>query len=222
MTFTEIVGKVADRLNLTSTTALTRIGDSVNERYRALASSCGLNTIQRTTATRVVTIGTRSVVFGPTPIGVEKILSVFNTTLSTTNPQVLGERSFDELRNQPAMTGDQPQEYAIQLMGSSSVTVFLDTIPATAYTLSADVLSNLTTLSGTNVPAFAEDYHDILIVGAMATELDKMEKYDLSKRKEDQYQIRLSDLRMYVASSAYKRIYQNKGMGRGRHAPLVS
>src|SRR5438067_386533 len=169
MTFAEIQTEIGERLNLTSATAVARIGRSINERYRWLASSIGFSTIQRTTASATTSIGNRSLAFGPTPTGVEKILSVYNTAY--TPAMVLGEQTFDELRNSPIGT-DPPQQYAIQLEGSSSVTIFLDCTPATAYALTADVLSNLATLSGTNVPAFTEDFHDILVYGGMATELE--------------------------------------------------
>lgn len=208
MTFTDIQNEVADRLNLTSAAALARIGRSINERYRWLASSIGIaDVIERLTASADTVVGNRSLTFGPTPVAVEKLLSVFNTAF--TPPMVLDQVTFDELRNSPIGT-DPPKQYAIQLMGAKSVTVFLDTIPATIFTLSADVEGNLTTLSGTAVPAFAEDFHNLLVYGAMATELDKQEKYDLAEKKETQFDTRVSELRLYIAKSAYLAIAQGK------------
>lgn len=207
MTFTDIQTEIADRLNLTSAAALARIGRSINERYRWLASSIGFDTIERRTASASTVIGDRSLTFGPAPTKVQKLLSVFNPAF--TPPQILNQVDFDELRNQSIGT-DPPSQYAIQLMGADSVTIFLDSIPATIFSLSADVMSNLATLSGVQVPAFAEDFHDILVYGGMATELDKMEKYDLSAKKEAQFEGRLSDLRMFIAKSAYLDIIQGK------------
>ncbi len=108
-------------------------------------------------------------------------------------------------------------------MGASTVTIFLDSIPATVYALHADALVNLSMLSGTMVPAFTQDFHDILIYGGMATELDKMEKYDLSAKKEKQFEQRLSELRLYQASSAYMDIIMGKNnlTGVPRSVPLV-
>lgn len=198
-------------MNLTSTEALARIGKSINERYRWLASSIGFNTIERSVATAATVAGSQYATFGllpiapGTPITVQKLLSVYNTAL--TPPQVLDEVTFDTLRNSVPLTGNLPRRYAISLMGSSTCQVFLDSIASSIYTLTADVMTNLTTLSGTNVPAFATDYHNALVYGAMATELDKMEKYDLSKKKEAQWDERVSELRMFIAKSAYLDIY---------------
>ncbi len=99
----------------------------------------------------------------------------------------------------------------VSVSGASTVTIYLDCIPATIYALTADALVNLSTLSGSMIPAFAEDYHDLLVLGAMATEYDKMEKTPLADKKEKQYEDRLSQLRMYIAKSAYKDIVQGGG-----------
>lgn len=205
MTFTDIVNEVADRMNLTSPQALTRIGRSVNERYRWLASSIGFDTIERRTATANTVIGSRYVTFGPSPVNVQKLLAVWNPNL--TPIYVLDQVSFDTLRNSVEMTGHQPRQYAVSLMGSSSVQIFLDGVADTVFPLNADVMTNLTTLSLNDVPAFAEDYHDALVYGAMATEYDKMEKPELAKTKEDQFEVRVSELRMFIAKSAYLTIY---------------
>ena len=202
MTFTDIQSEIADRLNLTSVQALARIGRSINERYRWVVSSAGLITTSRGSATATTTIGNRSLAFSG-----EKILSVYNTAF--TPPMVLTERTFDELRNSILGT-DPPINYAIQLMGGSTVTIFLGSIPATAYLLTADTETNQAVLQGGMVPAFAEDFHDVLIYGGMVTELEKMEKYDLAAKQESLFEKRLSDLRFFIAKSAYLDIYQGK------------
>lgn len=200
MTFTDIVGEIADRLNLTSAKAIARIGRSVNERYKWLASSLYLETTVRRAITATTTIGNRSLVFN-----CQKTYSVFNSAFTPVH--VLRETDFDTLRNQPVGT-DPPQEYAIQLMGASTVTVYLSSVPATAYALGADADVNLATLSGMETPAFAESFHDILVYGGMATELDKMEKYDLAEVQNGRFEQRLSELRLYIALSAYHTVIQ--------------
>lgn len=207
MTFTEIVAAVADRLNLTSADALTRIGKEVNERYKWMASDVGFSTIARTTVSATTVIGTRSLAFGSaTNTGVEKILSIY-----TADGQPLGKRSFDELRNMVDSTTTDPALYYADMLSAPRVqTVFLSSTPGSVYTLTADVLTNMTTLAGTTEPAFPDNFHNILIYGAMATELDKMEKYDLSEKKEKQFEGRLSELKLYMAVSGYLDIYQGK------------
>jgi hypothetical protein len=208
MTFTTLVSKVADRMNLTSASALSRIGDSINEAYKQVASSCGISTIELVPGVpATTTIGNRSLQFGPTPTPVEKILAVYNTTF---NPYfILGEISFTEMEMRvPGV--DPAQEYAIQITDSNAVTIYLDSVPASAYVLTADVMANLSTLSGNMVPKLPEDFQNCLLYYATAIELDKMEKYDMSARKLTQFENRVADLRYFLATSAWKDIYQGK------------
>ena len=207
MTFTEIQTEIAERMNLTSTPARTRIGRSINERYRWLASTLGLQTTARATAPATTVIGNRSLTFGPTPLRVEKLYAVFDP--ATSPPRLLTPVTFAEMRVRVVGT-DPPHSYAVQTMGADSVTIRLNTIPATAYPLTADVLANVAVLAGSDVPNFAESYHDLLIHGGMATELEKMEKYEMSKVQEAHWNDRLSDLRFFIAKNAFNTFYQGK------------
>jgi hypothetical protein len=232
MTITDITNKVADRLNLTSTQALTRITDSANIGYRKAASSCGIKLIERTIGVAATTvIGNQSLTFSAattTPsTNVQKILSLYNTAF--TPIMVLDEVSFDTLRNELPQT-DPPAEYAMQSSTSNSVTVFLNSIPATNYALTIDCMANLSTLSGTMVPALPEDFHDMLVDYALAIELHKMEKPELavvhmsgSTDNPGLFEQRLSELRYYYACSAYNDIYQGKNeqLSVSRQVPLV-
>ncbi len=277
MTFTEVVAKIADRLNLTSPASLVRIGEEVNERYREVLSGVGLQGSVRTTASATVTVGSRYLTFtcekifdifdqsgrnvtsinrsGSTATvitdiphgyqtgvvvtiagalqteynGVFQITVVDATTFTVTvsgapvtpatgtitvetqqTQNILGERSFDELRYMALSTSDPAQNWAVQNMGASTVTVFLDSAPSAAYVLNADVEMNITDLSGSQIPAFSQDFHDILIKGGLADELYKMEKYDLSDVQEKRYEKRLGELRLFIAKSGGLEIYQGK------------
>lgn len=214
MTFADIQLEVSDRLGLSSVSALARIGRSINERYRVLTDSVGVQTVQRVTVTATTTIAQRTLTFGPTPTGVMKLYNVYNT--ASTPPQFLDEWTIDQVE-QMADT-DPPTAYAVQQTGANSVTVLLSSVPATQYALSADADSNVVTLSGLAVPAFAENFHNLLVYGAMATELDKMEKYDLATVQENRFALRMSDFRMYLAMSAYKDLYQGQT---GENGPPV-
>ena len=202
MTVLQIQGIVAGRLNLTSTTALSRILDSINERHRKVCSDLGVETVVLQTITATTTIGNRSLVFAA-----EKLFSVFNAAF--TPPMVLDEETFDYLRNAPVST-DPPQEYAIQIQGASTVTIFLGSIPATQYVLSADAEVSTVALNIGDTPLFAADYHDILTYWAMGIELDKLEKYDMAAKQEALSNDRLAELRFFLAKSQYKTIYQGK------------
>lgn len=280
MTFTAIVAKIADRLNLTSAAALTRIGEEVNDRYRELMSGIGLQTSIRTTTTQAVTVGNRYVEFtcekifgvynnygrsvssitrsgttatlttsidhgyavgdsivvaGATQTDYNGVFVIASTPTDTTltyevanspvtpatgtitvellqTQWVLGERSVDEIRLMP-IQADPPQNYAVYNTDASSVTIILDAIPSSAYLLNADVEMNITSMSGSDVPAFPQDFHDILVRGGMADELYKMEKYDLSQVQEDKFEKRLSELRLFIAKSSGLNIFQGRYQG---------
>lgn len=137
--------------------------------------------------------GNRSLVFP----GVTKIFSVFN--LAPTPPVRLGELPFDFLRNQTIeTTTTSPTQFAVQLMGATSVTIFLSCLPGSVFALTADGEAPIATLAGASVPAFSEDFHDLLLYGTIAIELEKMEKYDLAKAQEERFDKRLQDLRTFI------------------------
>ena len=217
MTFSDISVRVLDRLNLTSTQATVRVAQEIDERYREVATGLGLEV----TTTGIVpvgattTVGVRTLTF----TGVEKIMSVYNTAF--TPPATLDEVDFDEIRNQPVGT-DPPSQWAVQSMGASTVTIFLDTTPATAYLLTADALSTQLVLTGSMIPQIPTSFHDILLHGVIADELYKLEKYDLAAKKEEKFEKRLSELRFFIAKSAYKKIYQGKNAVMGGNMPAVT
>lgn len=215
MTFDEIVSRVCDRLNLTSTEAITRVGQFVNDRYRQVVASVGLQPSILTTAIGLTVNGSRYVSFGPTDDqgGVIKILAVYDATV--TPERVFSEATFDTLRN-ALVTSWPPRRYAISNMASDTVTIFLDAeAEADDVVLTADVLSNSDTLADDSEPVFGENFHDILVFGAMSDELDKMEKPSLSDKQEKKFQARLSDLRLFIATSNYLDIVQG-ARSRGR------
>lgn len=213
MTFTEIVNEVGEKTGAATPKAWNRIGRYVNIRYRNLASSIGFSTVQRTTATAKSTIGSAYLTFGNATQGVEKLMSVFDEAYSPV--RVLVERTFDDLRNSSSLTGP-AMEYAIATSAAHTVTVLLNVTATSAYEYAADVLSNLLALRGLQEPAFPEDYHDILLYGALADEYGKQEKGDLEDKAEDKFEKRASELRLYFAKSAYLEIAQGIGAPRRR------
>lgn len=216
MTFTQIVTEVADRLNLTSDEALARIGRSVNERVKETVTSCGLATSVRGVVTAYTTIGDRYLTF----VACEKLMSVFNPTAP--QPWVLGERTFDTLRNNP-LGYDPAQLYAIAKMQPTSVTIFLDCAPASSYALCADAYRSTVTLVGNQEPPFSENFHNAIVYGAMATEYDKMEKEAYANKMEAKYQLRLTELRYFIRTSAYLSIAQGLNLYNGlTQLPLIS
>jgi hypothetical protein len=214
VTFTELVHHIADRFNLKSDEQLARVGTEINLRHREILSSIGVSQVTEwTTAAATTSIGNRYLTFGPTPVAVVKILAIYDLVPGTFPPPTLDEVSTDELL---AMTvqSDPPTAYAITNMGERTVTVRLNTVPASAYELTANVEGNTTQLSGALSPAFSEDYHDILINMVMADELEKAEKYDKATAKLKQAAARLGDLRLFLAKSAHNSMRQGSRAGR--------
>lgn len=215
MTFTDILNEVLDRMDESSTTAQNRIGRAINERHRWIASHCGLDMIQTQKGIQVSSvIGNRTMTWSPattTPsVGVEKILAIYNP--ATTPPFVLDEVLLDDLNNQ-LINSDPPQQWALLNIGSNFVTVQLDVIPASIYPLQADVLVNLTTLSGLMTPVFPEDFHNAIVYGVMATEYEHKDMFDKADAMEAKFNARVERLVQWVAESAYLDIFQGKTSG---------
>ena len=86
----------------------------------------------------------------------------------------------------------------------------MNVIAQTAFTVYADVIATAATLSGSTEPAFPESYHDILIEGVLMNEYKRSEKLALAQDAKREYESRLSDLRLWMALSPNKDLYQNK------------
>jgi hypothetical protein len=226
VTFDEIKASVADRMNLTSTASLTRVGKSINEAYKMVCSSIGVQAVARQNGVTANTvIGTPTLAFGPSPTKVLKIITLYYNV--TTPPLILTEQTVETIRQLPSV-GDPATAWAPYQTTATSVTVLLNSTPASIYTLTADVYSTQATLSGSQEPAFAEPFHDMLELVAMAIELEKMEKYDAAKvqwdkfRGEDGSGGRLSEYRMYMAVSAFKDIVQGARPVMSQWPPMVT
>lgn len=203
MIFDEIVSTVCNTLNLSSDDAKARVSAEVNARYRRVTSGIGMATSRQTQVLKAATIGNPDLVFS----GITKITAVIDKSSGKDDP--LTEITYDEWHTEPARQ-QPPTKYAVYLMGTSTVTVKLNCIPTTTFTLYADGIVNLSTLSGSQSPAFDEDFHDILVFGAMSDEYRRLEKVQLQKDAETDFEHRVSDLKMFIAKSGYLDIYQGK------------
>ena len=210
MTFTELVADVMERMNLTSDEAEERVGRHINDRHRQVVSSIGLTASVRRVVTGLTVAGNRNVTFGndddtQSP-GAEKVLSVFDATV--TPARILREITFDDMRNRLPGTWP-PHVYAIERMGHRSVKIQLDCEPTESdLVLSADVVRQTTTMEASDSPDFSQNFHDILVFGAMADEYDKLEKPELAQKAEAKFERRLSELRLFIAKTAYLDIAQ--------------
>ena len=205
MLFTDLRTEILDRLNYTSTDSTTRVGRLINKVYREIGTAIGLSFSRQTNTSITVTTGTADQTFTAT----EKVLQVW-TLDSDSNPSILSEVLPPELREEAAPSSDEPHRYAIISTTSNTVKIRLDAKPATAYTLYADIIGEVADLSGSNEPAFPESFHDIIIEGVLKDEYRKLEKLQLARESERQFEKRLSDLRMFMAKSNYLDIQQGK------------
>lgn len=224
MTFDELVRDTAKRLNLTSQEAFERIGERINDRYKRVTSSIGLITSRRQVETFTIdpaapgnsTDGVDAFQLPDlTFTGFEKILRI-TTTLSGAGPNdasvlVLKQLTFDEIKNVNRFLDRLPRAWAQKRMGAHQVTITLDSYTSTTeFDLTVEGYDVADVLADDAEPFFPTDFHDILVEGALADELMKMEKPQLSMVREQKYESRLSDLRMFIAKSAYLDIAQGK------------
>lgn len=203
-TFDELVLDTCDRLNYTSSDATIRVGRAINRKYKEVTSSINLIVGRRTEVSTVVTMGVRQVVFS----GIEKLIAVIDKSSGAN--RYLGEDSYEEVFNASVAASDLPQRFAVDRQSSRTVTILLDSLPQTAYTLYAEGLETKVTLSGTDEPSFPESFHDILVEGAMADEYRKLDKQVFFKEAQAQYQKRLAELQYFLVKSSYQDILQNK------------
>lgn len=203
MTFGEIVQLVLDDLLLTSDAARDRVKRHINQRYRELAAKPWLQISRRGETVQPCPLNSRYMTWP----NCTKIYSVFDP-LQSGLP--LNELSFDEMRNLVATSGP-PQNYAIARQNANTVTIFLDCVLTTAYSLSADVEKRTVLLeTDTDTPKFDEDFHMALYYGAKNLELLKMEKGDLAEEALGAWNQSISDLKYKIASTAYLNYQQGK------------
>lgn len=210
MTFDEIVDDVMSRLNLSSLEARTRVEGFVNQRYKRVTSSIGLQTSRRveTTVTCDPT-DPNSELPKVVVTGLEKIIKIKMTDATTGGVIVLKEKTYDEITNSATLTRN-PRTWAVVTMGPSEVTIILDSYPSTSFDLEIQGYETAMELQGSQEPFMPEDFHDLLVYGTLADELRKMEKYDKAKEHEAIFEMRLSDLRMFISKSILLDIAQGK------------
>lgn len=210
MTFTELQGRIAERLGIpaTATESYARIGRAINDVYREVTSSLNIPLPRRSVAVvGTTTQGFATVTFS----GIEKIERLILDTSGT--PVVIPEVSFDQIRNENPAASDNVTAYAIESTTATSVTIRMNVVAQTAFDLKVDGRATVTDLSGVLVPAFAVSFHDVLIHGVMVSEYRKSEKVALMRAAQIDYERRLSQLRLDIAQSTSLSIRQGMNDG---------
>src|SRR5688572_28206530 len=125
MTFTEIQTEVKSRLNMTSSTADTRIGIAINRAYKKITTSIGLNVSRRTQVQATATEGVQTLTF----TSIEKIVAVIDKSSGV--DRHLTEVFIDELKQGMIGTGA-PTKWAVYRMNAGTVQIYMDTVPQEA------------------------------------------------------------------------------------------
>lgn len=199
MTFTEIVTEIMDRANLSSSTATTRVGRRVNSHYKRVTAELGIAPVtRRTSVTQAATVASPSITFS----NIEQVERVIDAT--TTPDTILEEVSFDEIRQVEPASSDTVTKFAREALGSTSVTLRFDVKFATTKNITAEGYGKKATLSGTDVPAFPETFHDILVESVLYEEYKKLEDMKSATDSKEEAKRILSQLKLWVATSAYR------------------
>lgn len=208
MTFNDLVQTICDELNLTSDTAKARVGRRVNDYHRRVTTALGMVITRRVTQQATIGAGSSLATFTPC----EKTINVIDRT--TAPYRVLKEKSIEYMRSIQPYVNSFPTYYAVVGYTSNTVTIEVDMIAQSTYTLYADVHQNATTLQGSQTPIFSESFHDILIHGPLKDEYRKMSnrKAEWQDAKED-YERRLSELRFWFQKSVYKDLIEGSASG---------
>ncbi len=209
MFFEDMVDEVKDRLNLTSIEAEIRIEAHINSRYRRATAGTGLLTSRRLTSDLDLDGATPGTLPLITIEDYEKILKIQIDNGVGARPTTLIQLTWDELSNKSQTTG-LPRYWALKRSGAGFVIIQIDGYPATTFTLKLEGYDIADTLTTGAEPYIPTDYHYILIEGAIADELRKMEKYQEAKIHEDIWTMGLSDMRYFLAKSSYLEIKQGK------------
>lgn len=214
MTFDVVVARTLQRLKLTANDAETvaRVQDEVNEVYKSVWVDLGMEPITRTTVEGTTTADSRFVTFGSDmaddPNNTTKIMSVHNPEF-TPPSDILGEMTYEEMLLLPPSAWP-PRYYSIYRYGAHSVTIFLDGPADDIHTLQAKAYQQTPTLTTDDEPGFPENFHDMLIDGTMAIELESMEKGDRYKAALGRYMTKMAALRFHIIKSAWIDIYQGR------------
>jgi hypothetical protein len=207
MTLDQLWTEVGARLNLTSDESEARVKRELNEAYRRVSSSIGLQLSRRSVGVTVNTIQDDPTV----TFTLEKVERVYIPSAR----DVLDEITFDEIReaNIELATGGVPRRYAIQSSTASTVTLCLNPIPSSVIAIYADGVVNASTLGDSDSPAFAADYHDVLIHDVLKTEYMKLEKPQLAGIAKSDFEERLAQLRYFIVKSNSLATVQGSRLG---------
>lgn len=201
---------VALDLNITDATSITRIGTHVNRRYRKVLRRLGVEVFSRVEFdfTCTPSTQTQTVADNNDPV-ITRIINIFYEVDANTRPRKLEEITYDEMKAK-VPTEDIPIYWAKKRLGSDTATFMIDSTIPDGLTLVLECEETKSTLSGSDVPNFFEEFHEILVIGAKIDELLKKDKPTLARVFKDEFDETLNELALKAVIGASMDIVQNK------------
>jgi hypothetical protein len=208
VTFVTIQDRVMARTNLTTTTARTRVKAMINERLRSIATSTNLGRVRFGS----VSINT---VADTNTITTTGLVKAFTVSIPVEN-RVLEERTTAQLREYDTDVSQNalPQFYAVKAVNATTLTLQLYPEPDAVYAVVIEgVLTGTDLTADGDVPGLPEDFHDILVFGALADEYPHLKDLESAAYYEGKFEQRKKDLRMWMA----KRSFLSRGVEQGTY-----
>jgi hypothetical protein len=199
VTFLQLQSDVMSRVNYTSTDARALIKIWLNQRYREVVSSVNLARTRRGLVTFTTVSGNSYI----TATGIAKLLDLYDA-VNLKRP--LEEVTVDEIRamDPASETTGHVTHFAIQKHVADSITLLVYPQPDSVYALTADALIAGTDMTAdADIPTIPTDFHDILVHGAHADALNKLEKPRLAEAAEKRFEKRVADLRYFIIKNAH-------------------
>jgi hypothetical protein len=225
MTFDEMVARVAGRVNQTSTTALARIGENLNIRYRRVMAALGMNVFARQSFVAELEPNTNEQVYDDSnPIVLERIVSLYVQDSADARPRALDQLSFDEMQTE-IPTEDVPTKWAIKRVGARSTTFLINSTIPNGQAVIIEGEETTSELSTDMEPSFPEAFHEMLVLGALADEYYKLatgnanalsmaRQFDGNAKEPEStpnsFEGMLAQLRLKMALAAHGNIQQGK------------
>jgi hypothetical protein len=186
------------RSNQTSPVARTRIKAFLNERLREVSTATNCARVRW----GIVSINTVADTATITTTGLVKV----QTVRIPAQNRLLEERKVDQLRLLDPDESERgiPRLFGVQAFNAITCTLRFHPIPNAIYAVTIEGVLKGTDLSAdADVAGMPEDYHDILLTGALASEYAHLEKLDLAVIHEQKFEKRIRDLKYFMGKASW-------------------
>lgn len=190
-----MVTDICGRMNLVSDDAIARVGQELNDHYRRVTATVGLEPLRYVTRTAQTQLTSDTVTF----TGIEKIDRVFERdadgVIHTLKPVPVAQ-----LRQSRELQGNR-YCYCILHQVADSITIQLPGLALAITDLYADGWSTLADMTGSDKPAIPESFHNIIVNNTLGDECLRKEKTELADRFYAMADTGLKELRFHIADA---------------------